>query len=170
MSENQATPTANNLQEQALVNYLAPFIGSGAITVDQAKFLYMGNIEQAAAAVDNPQERGRFLHLRTAADNARALTIPKPQATNLLDIYRARPSAPPPLETPPRSAPSPSSRTSTSRTSASMLSAAASATQRCSRPATPSASRRSTTATASTSAATTRSSAASTASATWTQR
>jgi hypothetical protein len=97
MSENQATATVNNLQEQALASFIAPYVGN-AITADQAKFLYMGPIDQAAAAFTNSPERAQFLRLRTAADDARALTIPKPQATNLLDIYRARPSAPPPHE------------------------------------------------------------------------
>jgi hypothetical protein len=97
MSENQATCTVNNPQELALANYIAPFIGCGphAINNAQAKFLYMGPVEPAAAAFADPQERERFLQLRTAADHVRALSIPKQQDINMLDIYRARPSAPP---------------------------------------------------------------------------
>jgi hypothetical protein len=46
----------------------------------------------------NLQQRGNFIRLRAAADSARALFIPNAQPTNMLSIYKARVSAPPPPE------------------------------------------------------------------------
>jgi hypothetical protein len=75
-------------------------VGNGAmqISTTQARFLYVGPADQAAAAIDNKEMREKFVRLRAAADDSRSLIIPRAQPTNILGLHQRRASAPPPPE------------------------------------------------------------------------
>jgi hypothetical protein len=99
MSENQLQQ-ARTSSERALAAFIGPYIGTTTkhINAEQANFLYIGSADQAAAMCTDPQQRGEFIRLRAAADSSRALVIPGAPPTNMLSIYKAQVSAPPPPE------------------------------------------------------------------------